>query len=236
MAFRPYGRPPGPIIAERGCTMPNANPLPGPQRRFLGAGKVRCRPAGTRGSQRPPDVFLGVGDGARRGGFGFVGRGGRFHRGQDFIRKPGRDETQPDIPAPSLLNRRWLITFDHDGRERVTPIDPERFFLKMEELPELIRDPGFMIEWKILVEILHACADRLANKLGGERSECPFDGGARHECGTGGHCLTHNGTPSRHTPPLGVSFGAGSGSARSCSAIFAALKRLMLRRTFPRRL
>ena len=84
------------------------------------------------------------------------------------IRKTGRYEAATAAPpAPSLLNRRWLITFDHDGRERVTPIDPERFLLKMEELPELIRDPGFMIDGKLLVEVVHACADRIANKLAG---------------------------------------------------------------------
>ena len=146
--------------------MPFGSHLSSSRRRSLGAGKVRYRPAGNRDSQRPPDVFLSVGDGACGGSFGAVGRGGRFHRGQGFIRKTGRDETQPAIPAPSLLNRRWLITFDHDGRERVTPIDPERFFLKMEELPELIRDPGFLIDGKLLVEVVHACADRIAGKLG----------------------------------------------------------------------
>lgn len=84
----------------------------------------------------------------------------------DILDKETAQE-QPAIPTPSLLNRRWLITFDHDGRERVTPIDPERFFLKMEELPGLIRDPGFMIDGKLLVEVVHACADRLASKLAG---------------------------------------------------------------------
>jgi len=84
------------------------------------------------------------------------------------IRKTGRYEAATAAPpAPSLLSRRWLITFDHEGLERVTPIDPERFFLKIEELPELLRDPGFMIDGKLLVEVVHACADRLANKLGG---------------------------------------------------------------------
>ncbi|HCZ13532.1 MAG TPA: hypothetical protein DHV85_02820 [Candidatus Accumulibacter sp.] len=34
-------------------------------------------------------------------------------------------------------------------------------------LPGLIRDPGFMIEGKLLAEIVHACADRLASKMGG---------------------------------------------------------------------
>lgn len=167
MALRPYGQHSGPIIAERGCTMLFGSPLPGPWRRFRGAGKVRYRPAGDRGSQRPPGAFLGVGDGACGGSFGSVGPGGTLHRGQGLNRKTGRYEAATaEPPTPSLLNRRWLITFDHDGRERVTPIDPERFFLKMEELPDLIRDPGFMIDGKLLVEVVHACADRLANKLG----------------------------------------------------------------------
>ncbi len=70
-------------------------------------------------------------------------------------------------PAPSFANRRWLHTFDHECRERVTPIDPEEFLCKLVEFPGLIRDPGFMADGTILVEIIHACANRLANKLGG---------------------------------------------------------------------
>lgn len=90
------------------------------------------------------------------------------------IRKTGRYEAATAAPpAPSLLNRRWLITFDHECRERVTPIDPERFLLKMEELPELLRDPGFMIDGKLLVEVVHACADRLASKLGARANRVP---------------------------------------------------------------
>lgn len=144
------------------------SPLPGPWRRFLGAWKVRYRLAGDRGSQMPPDVFLGVGDGGRGGSFRAVGRGGTLHRGHGLIRKTGRYEAAGAAhPTSSLLNRRWLITFDHEGRERVTPIDPERFFLKMEELPDLIRDPEFLIDGKLLVEVVHACADRIASKLGG---------------------------------------------------------------------
>lgn len=68
----------------------------------------------------------------------------------------------------------------------MTPIDPKRFLLKMEELPELLRDPGFMIDGKLLVEVVHACADRLANKLGVDRSGSRCDENARHGCGTGG--------------------------------------------------
>lgn len=145
------------------------NPSAGPVEAFSCCvqGPPRYRLAGDRGSQRLRDAFLSVGDGARGASFGAVGRGGRLYRGEGLNRKTGREETQPAIPAPSLLNRRWLITFDHEGRERVTPIDPERFFLKLEDLPELIRDPGFVIDGKLLVEVMHACADRMASKLAG---------------------------------------------------------------------
>jgi len=37
----------------------------------------------------------------------------------------------------------------------------------MQELTELLRDPGFMIDGELLVEFVHACADRLANTLAG---------------------------------------------------------------------
>lgn len=130
--------------------------------------RFRYRPAGDRGSQGLRDASLSVGDGAHSESCGAVGRGGRLYRGEGLACETGRYEAATAAPpAPSLLNRRWLITFDHDGRERVTPIDPERFFLKIEELPELIRDPGFLIDGKLLVEVVHACADRIANKLGG---------------------------------------------------------------------
>ena len=44
--------------------------------------RFRYRLAGDRGSQELRDAFLSVGDGARGGGFGAVGRGGRFHRAE----------------------------------------------------------------------------------------------------------------------------------------------------------
>lgn len=73
----------------------------------------------------------------------------------------------PDPRPPSFRNRRWLHIFDHQGRETVQPIEPERFLLKIEELPALIRDTGFMIAYQLLVEISHACVDRMASKIAG---------------------------------------------------------------------
>lgn len=71
----------------------------------------------------------------------------------------------PATAAPSMTLRRWLISFDHLGRERATPIGMDESIVKWEELPELIRDPGFMIEGKLLAEIVHACVDRMSKKL-----------------------------------------------------------------------
>jgi len=73
----------------------------------------------------------------------------------------------PDPQPPSFRNRRWLTTVDHLGRETVQPIEPERFMLKVEELPALIRDTGFLIAYELLAEVLHACVDRMASKIAG---------------------------------------------------------------------
>jgi len=67
---------------------------------------------------------------------------------------------------PRVLGR-WLISFDHLGREHATPIGMDESIVKWDELPALIRDPGFMIEGRLLAEIVHACADRMSRKLAG---------------------------------------------------------------------
>jgi hypothetical protein len=69
--------------------------------------------------------------------------------------------------APSMTLRRWLISFDQLGREYATPIGMDESIVKWDELPALIRDPGFMIEEKLLAEIVHACADRMSRKIAG---------------------------------------------------------------------
>lgn len=84
------------------------------------------------------------------------------------IRKTGRYEAATAAPpAPSFLNRRWLIVIDDDGRETARLLDPEHFLTKLAELPGMLRDPAFMIDGDQLAEILHACVDRLASKLAG---------------------------------------------------------------------
>jgi prophage antirepressor-like protein len=82
------------------------------------------------------------------------------------IRKTGRYEAATAAPpVPSFLNRRWLTTFDYEGRERVSALDPEHFLTKLAELPGLLRDPGFDVDGPQLAEIIHACADRMASEI-----------------------------------------------------------------------
>jgi prophage antirepressor-like protein len=82
------------------------------------------------------------------------------------IRKTGRYEAANAAPpVPSFLNRRWLTTFDYEGRERVSALDPEHFLTKLAELPGLLRDPGFDVDGPQLAEIIHACADRMASEI-----------------------------------------------------------------------
>jgi len=79
-----------------------------------------------------------------------------------------RETAALTIPAaPSMTLRRWLISFDHLGREHATPIGMDESIVKWDELPALIRDPGFMIEGQLLAEIVHACADRMSKKIAG---------------------------------------------------------------------
>lgn len=71
------------------------------------------------------------------------------------------------LPHPSFRNRRWLITFDRDGNERATPIGPEDFLTNLSDLPDQIRDSGFLATADELLEIIKAFADRLSDKAAG---------------------------------------------------------------------
>lgn len=73
----------------------------------------------------------------------------------------------PALPHPSFRNRRWLITFDRDGNERATPIGPEDFITNLSDLPDQIRDSGFLATADELLAIIKACADRLSDKAAG---------------------------------------------------------------------
>lgn len=88
------------------------------------------------------------------------------------IRKTGRYDSSHErlsTPAPTFANRRWVLVVAPDGSETARPLDPEHFITKIDEFPETVRDPGFLITSSELLEIIRACADRLAGKLGARR-------------------------------------------------------------------
>ena len=79
------------------------------------------------------------------------------------IRKTGSYSATPE--APSMKNRRWLISFDHLDRECVQEIEWNDCVLKYQDLPKLIRAQDNMINTELLTGIIHACTDRLESRI-----------------------------------------------------------------------
>lgn len=71
---------------------------------------------------------------------------------------------EAELSAPSMKNRRWLISFDHNDRECVQEIDWDASLLKWADLPKLIRAQD-MIRTELLTGIIHACTDRLGSRI-----------------------------------------------------------------------
>lgn len=64
--------------------------------------------------------------------------------------------------TPSLKNRRWLVYFDHNGKEQVTSVPNESFVTTHADIARLIsyhQDPAFQTD--SVIEILNACVKRL---------------------------------------------------------------------------
>lgn len=69
--------------------------------------------------------------------------------------------------APGISSRRWLISFDHKGRECVTPIDWDDCLLKYQDLPRLIKEPDNLLSAELIAAIAQACIERLRTKFNG---------------------------------------------------------------------
>ncbi|MBG0839025.1 phage antirepressor N-terminal domain-containing protein [Ectopseudomonas toyotomiensis] len=50
-----------------------------------------------------------------------------------------REQPQPQVP--SLINRRWLIGYDLDGRENVTPVPDDAMVMNRKQMLEYVVDP-----------------------------------------------------------------------------------------------
>lgn len=77
------------------------------------------------------------------------------------IRKTGSYNAQPT--TISLLSRRWLVYFDDQGKEQVSPIEDDGFVATRRNIAQRIRERGMdsMFDIETVSQIAHACTERL---------------------------------------------------------------------------
>ena len=68
--------------------------------------------------------------------------------------------------APTLKNRRWLISFDFDGKERVIPVPMDASVLTVPEFIKELRTNDYMtFPLSIIPEIMRSCIERMAAQI-----------------------------------------------------------------------
>lgn len=89
----------------------------------------------------------------------------RYTEAVSLITRHVVELSQPQpVQAPSLMNRRWLISFNHHGQEIAQPIDFDDCLLKYQDLPKLIAAPDNRVASTLLADIANACLQRLAHR------------------------------------------------------------------------
>lgn len=91
----------------------------------------------------------------------------RFDEALSLLMRHVTEFTTPAIEAPSVKNRRWLISFDHTGREVAQPIEWDDCLLKYQDLPKLLAANDNMVASTLLADIANACLQRLARRSPG---------------------------------------------------------------------
>jgi len=71
-------------------------------------------------------------------------------------------EAQPK--APSFMGKRWIMEFDHTGREVARAMDWDDCVLKYNDLPRLLAAPDNMLDTPLLADIATSCLQRLARR------------------------------------------------------------------------
>jgi prophage antirepressor-like protein len=81
------------------------------------------------------------------------------------IRKTGSYSVAPVQKAPSLLNRRVLVSLDHHGKEQLQFVPNNACVAAPEEWAKMIREAGgLFLEPQTLADIASACTERLARQ------------------------------------------------------------------------
>lgn len=67
--------------------------------------------------------------------------------------------------VPSLVNRRWLISFDHNGKECVQSIPHDAMLVTWDEIVHLVSDHSLMLTNAQLANLAKAATDRIARRI-----------------------------------------------------------------------
>lgn len=81
-----------------------------------------------------------------------------------YIDAFNRMEAQLHGRTPSLLNRRWLVSYDHTGKEQVSEVPEDAFLMSFKQMLEHLNDPGVLIETEVLFEFCIKALERLKNR------------------------------------------------------------------------
>lgn len=72
---------------------------------------------------------------------------------------------EAELSAPSMKNRRWLISFDHKGQEQFTPVPNNACVLSQEDMLKAINEPnGLFVSTAMLTEFAVATINRLGER------------------------------------------------------------------------
>lgn len=75
-------------------------------------------------------------------------------------------QKQEPPQAPSLISRRWLVGYDHNGRERVTEVPEDACVMSHKQMLEAINAPnGLLVETEELFDFLIATANQLRYRM-----------------------------------------------------------------------
>lgn len=100
-----------------------------------------------------------------------IGMFARTERASEFRRWVldilDREAGDPQPPVvPSMIGRRWLLSIDHTGAERVTPVPDDACVMTQSRMLQALVEPnGLIVENDELAEFIIAAVRRLQHRL-----------------------------------------------------------------------
>lgn len=71
----------------------------------------------------------------------------------------------PTVYIPSIKNRRWLISFDHNGKELVQPVPHEAMLVTWDDVVHMVQDHSLMLTNSQLANLAKAATNRIAQRM-----------------------------------------------------------------------